>query len=266
MTRQDVRDAYRQVRMTPEEKSELLEEIVEEAGTLPPDDENNGVKKQWLVVLGIAGVLCLGMLIACLVLGRKKPAEITQPSTEPASSATETVPLNGELPAEYAEKLTQLSQAVADKAALEVFQSAELSPLFANMDSTASIGYALVDLDGNGTKELLISGGDTLYNVFSLVDGQLRCVLSANERNQYAVTRNGRILQTEIQSVSVTYYRVMELSRGMLVEDTILLCQTIGENNQWFLGYEETEISETEAQDFFAEYAPIAVVWNLLPQ
>lgn len=57
------------------------------------------------------------------------------------------------------------------------------------------IGYALIDLDNNGQKELIIGGEDRLfpYDVFTIKDDQLTHLFSGHDRNSYYLLDDGYI-------------------------------------------------------------------------
>jgi len=81
-------------------------------------------------------------------------------------------------------------------------------------DFVEDLGYATMDLDGNGVQELIITDGRNIYDLYTIVDdeeyGPVRLV-DAMERIEYFLLTDGRIYSMGSGSASVSYYTFYEL-------------------------------------------------------
>ena len=93
-----------------------------------------------------------------------------------------------------------------------------------DVSSLSDLGYGLVDLDLDGTDELLIANDgerQVIYDLYSLVDGQLVHVFSGWERNSYELRDNLTILNIGSNSAASTDYRFYHLRKGRLMLESI---------------------------------------------
>ena len=73
------------------------------------------------------------------------------------------------------------------------------SPLYASEPNKGSIGYAFVDLDSNGTQELIIGSRgqfarSTIYDLYAIYNGRIVNVLSGTESARHSLSSDNQIL------------------------------------------------------------------------
>ena len=73
------------------------------------------------------------------------------------------------------------------------------SPLYASEPNKRDIGYAFVDLDDNGTKELIIGGNgqygrSVIYDLYAIYNGRIVNVLSGTDGNRHTLSSGNQIL------------------------------------------------------------------------
>ena len=118
-----------------------------------------------------------------------------------------------------------------------------------NTTNMNDLGWCLLDLDGNGVEELIISDGNQLFDLYTLMptDNSPGHILSANTVH-YTLCKDGTIEQREhVQQVN-TYWRWFRLD-GMdqILQEVVYL---EGEKHQYFHGTTEDslkKISENQA-------------------
>lgn len=74
-------------------------------------------------------------------------------------------------------------------------ENPELSYMYSHNSSLSEIGFALIDLDGNGQEELIISDitKPFVYDLYTILDGQAIHLFGSHERNAYYVYEKGYI-------------------------------------------------------------------------
>ena len=110
-------------------------------------------------------------------------------------------------------------------------------------------GYALLDLDGNGTDELLITDGEEIYELYGICDdGQLHIML---ERNRYIVEMklcsDNRIFVHETDFNGCDYYSVLAMRTqvGNLPQELFVLC----DGDSWWAGPYEKDAEPTTEEE-----------------
>lgn len=172
-------------------------------------------------------------------------------TTEP--SAEETVPTeNGAIPQAYGAVLEKYVTAVNERWGGERCAQEDISIILRDMESLDSLGYALIDLDGNGVEELILACDEesqTVLDLYTLVDGGLVHVLSGWERNSYFLREGNLILNIGTESGSCTNYVFSRLSGGELIQEEVIRFDALRDmDNPWFMGSDLHPVTQEEAE------------------
>lgn len=156
----------------------------------------------------LAIVLCLSLALCACVSG-SGPADTT-PSA-----------LNGPMPEAYDRVLQNLINAYPwnDDELDIVPENPELSYMYRRKENLSEVGYALVDLDQDGQAELLL--GDYtfpfVFDIYTIVDGQLVHVLDSGERYSYQPLENGYFELVWSGGAALSGHDYFRLENGKLV-------------------------------------------------
>ena len=269
------------------------------------------MKKRFVALLVLAA-----MMISGCQADKQEPAVTTPATTEPAIQETLEIPteesmsteativestdtIPEELPSEapedavtndilavYAEQMNLIYQALTEQWSVDKYFDNDMSHLMANHyegDALANVGYALVDLDGDGKDELIISAvdktyaGGMLYDVYSAPNGEVLHVLCGHERTRYYLQDmedEGYGIAHEASDSawrSAWYYYSLvdgklELSQGIIVN------LEADAETPWFFTYDEdwdvsNDIHDTEgvAQAMIEAYAQSYIALEYTP-
>ena len=130
----------------------------------------------------LAIVLCLSLAL-CACAGGSGPADTT-----PAA-------LDAPMPEAYDQVLQNLINAYPwNDSELDVVpEYPELSYMYRQKENLSEVGYALVDLDQDGQVELLL--GDYtfpfVFDIYTIIDGQLVHLLDSGDRYSYQPLEDG---------------------------------------------------------------------------
>ncbi|MBQ4561618.1 MAG: hypothetical protein IJA55_04745 [Clostridia bacterium] len=75
----------------------------------------------------------------------------------------------------------------------------EVGKLYANCKELSQVGYALIDIDNNGTDELFIGGGTEKFEIFDIYtakDGKALHLISGAEGSKYMLNSDGTLYNT----------------------------------------------------------------------
>lgn len=117
---------------------------------------------------------------------RNAPVETTAP-TESGTA----------IPEAYQPVIAKYVTALTEHWGGEACSNADISLLVSYATSPSELGYALLDLDNDGTDELIIANDaerQVIYDLYSLVDGKLVHVFTGWDRNSYELREGYRIL------------------------------------------------------------------------
>ena len=143
-----------------------------------------------------------------------------------------------------------------------------ICPMISNVSSLSDLGYALMDLDGDGTEELIIADNgqrQVIYDLYSLVNGQLVHILSGGERNSYELRENSVILNVGSNGAASTDYVFYRVSGGQLVQDTLIRFDAMAdENHPWFRGTNEQNLEHItddswSEENIYGMYAGVTI-------
>lgn len=206
---------------------------------------------RWLAVLCAAAVLCA--FAGCSLFS--SPADettvpnteppVTEPGTSPATEppTSETEPIDDPVvPGTYDAVIG--AYAAAYEAGFDEYQfaSADLSEMCVLGGGAEVVGYALADLDGDGTDELIVGRRADVYDLYTVgEEGAIVHLLIASDRTTFRIGTGGIIMQydedTSLESTRV-YSRV---ENGELVFVRRLACTYDEDDNPiWTLCEGET--------------------------
>ena len=179
--------------------------------------------------------------------------------TQPADAASE-IAEEIDYEAAYAQILQKYSAAFAEEWDADRLSEEKLCQLIAYTysEDAYTVGYTLLDLDENGTKELLIcmkSGEETasaLLGAYTLTQEEPCLLFTAGERENYTLCEDMGIYSQAALSALETNYTLYRLEGDFLYnEKEIAYNARTDEENPWFLvdGENYEPITEEEALD-----------------
>lgn len=137
-----------------------------------------------------------------------------------------------------------------------------------NLDVIDGLGYALMDLDGNGKEELLITDGDQVYDLYTEVDGEIRELLGdridvQGKRNSIKLCQDN-VLMVWQRSSGVDFLHWWRLGKDGLGEIALVCEETVyaGDDGKWYAGPNDKDsvlVSEEEAREIINGRNPVFV-------
>ena len=211
-------------------------------------------KSGLVIVLLILIILAAAALLFATVMGIMKtrefdqkvqvePAEVPAPTAEPTPEPLETAaptPIDF-----YSAILTQYYQALSQRLDAESLRNRGLNYMMAysyGNDALSRVGYALKDLDGDGTEELLIGcmtgdeySDEIVLELFSIKDGAVNNVFSSGERDRYYFCSDGTVANEASSSAFESYYRYYAYQNGALtLKEEIGFDLAANRNDPWY--------------------------------
>ena len=125
------------------------------------------------------------------------------------------------------------------------------------MDPNISLdnsGYALIDLNDDGTSELLVSkvaegawgsGEGMIYDLYSLQNGKVVHLASSGERDTYHLCKNNMIANESSNSASNMVHRFYSMNRdgtGLKLKEFVVYDDLKKPKDPWFYGTVATSI------------------------
>lgn len=167
---------------------------------------------------------------------RNAPAETTAP-TESGTA----------IPEAYQPVIAKYVTALTEHWGGEACSNADISILVSYATSPSELGYALLDLDNDGTDELIIANDaerQVIYDLYSLVDGKLVHVFTGWDRNSYELREGYRILNIGSNGAASADYVYCHLSNGQLVTDSLIRFDAATDpDHPWFRGTGENDLA-----------------------
>ena len=167
---------------------------------------------------------------------RNAPVETTAP-TESGTA----------IPEAYQPVIAKYVTALTEHWGGEACSNADISLLVSYATSPSELGYALLDLDNDGTDELIIANDaerQVIYDLYSLVDGKLVHVFTGWDRNSYELREGYRILNIGSNGAASADYVYCHLSNGQLVTDSLIRFDAaIDPDHPWFRGTGENDLA-----------------------
>lgn len=164
--------------------------------------------KKLSLLLAIA--LCLSLALCACAASRPEDAA-------PADTTPATTPM----PEAYDQILQNLINAYPwnDDEDTIVPENPELSYMYRHKENLSEVGYALVDLDWDGQAELLL--GDYtfpfVFDIYTIIDGQLVHVLDSGERYSYQPLEAGYFELSWSGGAALSGHDYLQLRSGELV-------------------------------------------------
>lgn len=169
---------------------------------------------------------------------RNDPVETTAP-TAPTENGTA-------IPEAYQPVIAKYVTALTEHWGGEACSNADISILVSYATSPSELGYALLDLDNDGTDELIIANDaerQVIYDLYSLVDGMLVHVFTGWDRNSYELREGYRILNIGSNGAASADYVYCHLSNGQLVTDSLIRFDAATDpDHPWFRGTGENDL------------------------
>lgn len=166
---------------------------------------------------------------------RNAPVETTAP-TESGTA----------IPEAYQPVIAKYVTALTEHWGGEACSNADISILVSYATSPSELGYALLDLDNDGTDELVIANDaerQVIYDLYSLVDGKLVHVFTGWDRNSYELREGYRILNIGSNGAASADYVYCHLSNGQLVTDSLIRFDAATDpDHPWFRGTGENDL------------------------
>lgn len=167
---------------------------------------------------------------------RNAPVETTAP-TESGTA----------IPEAYQPVIAKYTTALTEHWGGEACSNADISLLVSYVTSPSELGYALLDLDNDGTDELTIANDaerQVIYDLYSLVDGKLVHVFTGWDRNSYELREGYRILNIGSNGAASADYVYCHLSNGQLVTDSLIRFDAATDpDHPWFRGTGENDLA-----------------------
>lgn len=143
----------------------------------------------------------------------------------------------------------------------------DISTLVSYVEKPEDLGYALIDLDGNGNDELLISDGNVIYDLYTLTDDGPYHVFSGWERNSYTLCQENVIANRGSSGAASSVYNFYRFSGTELVLQQIVTYDAVtDQENPWFAGVSLEPVSKSEAQAIIDSYIQVAIETKPLTQ
>ena len=265
------------------------------------------MRKRQLTALLLAGIMVFG-LAACGAQTEKEKESATQteavgseteestnqteenPDTENQNATEEDVEYEGDATSYYIEVyktvLDQHKQAISEKWDEQKLLEEGLSPLLSYCyegDALQNIGYAFLDIDGDGAYELFIEpiSGDEfvdqmIFEMYTCKNDEIKQVLCGDVRDKYYLgdlEEGGYIVSNYASSgaaQSTWNYFTLEGDQLTLVQG-ILFDETEDTENPWSFAYEEERLAnEDSARELIQSYEqrriqPEAIAFSLYP-
>ncbi len=141
-----------------------------------------------------------------------------------------------------------------------------ISLMIGNFTQTPEMICAFfLDLDSDGTQELMITDGMMIFDLYTLKNGQPVHLLTGWERNSYRYCADNIIFNHASNSAFNTCYNYYCVVNGsLMLVDSIIFDASKDPDNPWFLstdGETATEaITEQKARDIMAKYADLSIL------
>lgn len=170
------------------------------------------------------------------------------PRTQNAPVETTAPTENGTaIPEAYQPVIAKYVTALTEHWGGEACSNADISILVSYATSPSELGYALLDLDNDGTDELIIANDaerQVIYDLYSLVDGKLVHVFTGWDRNSYELREGFRILNIGSNGAASADYVYCHLSNGQLVTDSLIRFDAATDpDHPWFRGTGENDLA-----------------------
>ena len=166
----------------------------------------------------------------------------------------------------YVDVLSRYVQAVEEEWSMEKCGQEQISSLTTYLEGIDEIGYTLMDLDGDGANELIVSDGNIIYSLYCIQNQNAVWCCYSTERMVYTLTLcdGYNIAFRGANSASSTRYEFFYFEDyGLKPKDIIIYDAEVDPENPWFYKREAKEIeqpiTEAEAQDIIDSYSTVTI-------
>ena len=224
------------------------------------------MKKKWMTML-----LAVALLTGCGA-AEEVPEQEVQENTSVQSEM-------------YSEQIDAYRTALKEQWELDAYFEQDMSSLavyYYEGDALKNIGYALMDLDMDGSDELLIGSKDkkdpVLFELWTMDEnGEAVKLVTSHERNRYYLEwQEEGVYMLENQGsngAANSAHHYYTLEDGMLqVQQAIVFDAIADEANPWFMAYDEdwdtsndSPIEEQTALDIMDAYSKTIIVPEYIP-
>lgn len=137
------------------------------------------------IAAALAALMALS-LCACDPATQEPAATTTQPTETQPTEAMQT-------PEEYEKLLSAVVAAFPNVSGLEEYPG--MSCMYDGHTSLTELGYAIADLEGDGAPELMLKSLESpfVYDVYTMVDGELTHLLTSDESDSYRLYEEGYV-------------------------------------------------------------------------
>ncbi len=140
----------------------------------------------------------------------------------------------------------------------ERYLEAGISAHIYDDNAQEALGWCLMDLDGNGQEELLISDGETLYDGYTIMEnGDVTRFLTSNDNDQYQLCMDG-IIYGFAAADGKTFWTYRKLEDGFVLQPVKTVVYD-SQANTYYAGQTETSaqpISKDEAGEIIVSLYP----------
>jgi hypothetical protein len=164
----------------------------------------------------------------------------------------------------YASVVERYKQALAEKWDLQQCYDNDISLMISYfVDEPDRISAQLLDLDGNGVEELIITDGMMLYDLYTLNNGSPVKLLTGWERNSYRLSTDNVIYNQGSNGAASSMHNYYQLMGGELVLVESVVFDAIKDfDNPWFRSSDgatpEVPITEDEAYRIMDSYPALS--------
>lgn len=210
-----------------------------------------------LIAAMLALVICGGLFLGVMKGNMDHSPSFASPTT------AQTVPVTEEtqaatLPEVYQEIVDTYVMAIEEGWNPAQCSEGGISILTAEVTNPDTVGYTLMDVDEDGSQELLMTDGDLIYDMFSLSpEGEEILWVTSMDRIQYRLCLDNLISCVGSSSAARSYYTYYRFSNNTL--DKIIEVTYDGErdrDNPWFLGDQMQPLTSLEADKIVSEDHP----------
>ena len=225
----EIREAYERMNPPQEAKERMMKNIMKKKAKQDGFYTATPTQERWWTAIPAALALVAVLVIGWQFLIQREvgplsgnPIASANP-TETNSSTELEIPgivdkIQEEfpIPEGYAHVIGKYSRAHEEGWSVEEYMQNDICYVLGIQGSIEDYGYAFVDLDGNGIEELIITDGDVIYDMFTLLeDGGAGHILSSGERMRYFLCEDNVIGYRGSGGAANTVLQYYTLENGM---------------------------------------------------
>ena len=295
MNEQKIKAAYENIVITQEQKRRMQRSILENMSAEKRKYQSAPTESRLLPVLVMAALLALVVFSAIHYLHvPENPVPLSNPTqTEDIIEITKETRISDDRDAQYdlshaldqlgileseletkemmVQILLKYDAAIEEAWEFDLCEAEGISYISAVIAAGGEMGYAVMDLDGNGTSELIISDGKRIYDLYTALDGELVNLFSADENNTYELCEGGYIRKVTSAGTGTATYQYFKLSGTEFTKEVSIAYEENGEEVNWYTysifqySIHRVAISEEEAERVMGGYKIIPVEIILFP-